>query len=154
MTRTTRPGTTIGEGVESVSAGISEPIKKLRRQPERSEQQHIIKLLRTLGSAVYVLGTVRRKGDYMGTRQSPGLPDLFAFIPYEHGEKRRGAHLLAIEVKAPRGRMSPEQIEFQRQCQLADVHHIVGGLNEVIAWLIQTGRLMAEQVPYYRRPPA
>lgn len=49
--------------------------------PEKSEQSQIVQLLRSLGAQVYVLGNHRRKGDFAGTMQTPGLPDLQAFMP-------------------------------------------------------------------------
>ena len=71
---------------------------------EKQEQQAILELLRLVKARVYVLGTVRPKGDYPGTRQTPGLPDLEAWLP--HGN---GCHLLKIEVKAVGGRLSDAQ---------------------------------------------
>jgi hypothetical protein len=51
------------------------------RVPERVQQAHIIRLVRTIGGVVYVLGTVRRRGDYQGTMQTPGISDLLVFLP-------------------------------------------------------------------------
>jgi hypothetical protein len=45
-----------------------------RRQPEKAEQAGIVKLVRALGGRVYVLGTRRKRGDFQGTMQTPGLP--------------------------------------------------------------------------------
>ena len=42
--------------------------------------------------------------------QSPGLPDILAFLP-------RGGGLLVVEAKAPRGRLTEEQREFRAACQ-------------------------------------
>jgi len=115
-----------------------------RRQPERAEQQAIVRLLRTLGCAVYVLGTTRPRGDYGGTCQTPGMPDLYVFLP--HGAA------LWIEVKAPKGRPRPEQLTFREHCLGRGHHHIMGGLDAVIAWLIEHHYLTAQQVPHYRLP--
>ena len=39
-----------------------------------------MKLLKTVGAAVYKIGTKRKKDDYQGTMQTPGIPDLCAFV--------------------------------------------------------------------------
>ena len=110
----------------------------LRRQPERAEQANIVRLLRSLGATVYVLGTTRRKGDYHGTMQTPGLPDLLAFVQCPDVG---AVELIAIEVKAPGGRLRSEQRVFGDLCAMADVDHIVGGLDAVVDWLIMCGVL-------------
>lgn len=119
----------------------------MRRQPERHEQRAIVQLLSTVGCRVFVLGTTRPRGDFHGTCQSPGLCDLLAFLP-------NGGGLLAIEVKAPGGRLRPEQEVFRNCCLACEqpwqVHHVVGGLDSVIHYLIQLGLLKADQVPFYR----
>jgi hypothetical protein len=121
-----------------------------RRQPEKFEQRAIVRLLTTLGFEVYVLGTHRPSGDHQGTCQTKGLPDLLAFFP-------RGLGLLAIEVKAPGGALRPEQRVFRDRCLACEapykVHHVVGGQNAVIAYLVSMGTLRADQVPLYRLAP-
>ena len=119
-----------------------------RRQPEKTEQAAIVRLLRGLGASVYVLGTHRRRGDYPGTMQTPGISDLVVFLPRERG-------VLFVEVKAPKGRLRPEQAEFRRLCLAclsAQVHHVVGGLDAVIGYLIGVGLLKSTQVAHYRAP--
>ena len=122
-----------------------------RRQPEAAEQHAIVQLLCTVGCQVWTLGTHRRRGDYHGTMQSPGLPDLLAFLP-------RAGGLLCIEVKAKGGRLRPEQETFRNACLACEapwqVHHVVGGLDAVIAYLIALGLLKPEQVAAYRLPGA
>lgn len=127
------------------------------RQRERSEQAAIVHLLRSLGAKVYTLGTTRRRGDFMGTMQSPGLPDVIAFIkrktwydvgvPPLDGVTRR---LVFIECKAKGGRLRPEQQELREMCLAGDIAHIVGGVDDVIAWLINQRYLKADQVAHYR----
>lgn len=117
-----------------------------RRQPERIEQAGIVKLLRSLGATVYVLGMTRRRGDHPGTMQTPGLPDLLAFIRRPDD----GPVLLAIECKAVGGRLSEAQRGFRALCQQAAVAHVVGGIDAVIAWLLERGYLKADQVAHYR----
>ena len=50
-------------------------------QLEKEIQADIVKLLETVGAAVYKIGTTRKKGDHQGTMQTPGIPDLVAFVP-------------------------------------------------------------------------
>jgi hypothetical protein len=136
---------------------------------ERTEQAHIVQLLRTLRASVYVLGTVRRHGDHPGTMQTPGLPDVLAFLPVrgESASARQPVHgsewpldaagpdrclQLCIEVKAARGRLSLPQRIFREYCERSGQAHIVGGLDAVIVWLIARGYLVPAQVPHYRRP--
>lgn len=118
-------------------------------QREKVEQAHIVQLLRTIGATVYVLGTRRRSGDYQGTMQSPGIPDLLAFVPQR---VRVGQHLLFIECKAGGGRLRPEQVLFRTLCQQAGIEHVVGDLDAVIAWAIEHNYLSRDSVPHYRQP--
>lgn len=139
------------------------------RTPEKAEQSHIVQLLRSIGGAVYVMGTHRRRDDHHGTMQTPGIPDLMAFLPiarnlisagigidddgaaYERGAKF-GPCLLFVECKAVGGRLRPEQQAFQLHCDVAKVAHVVGGLDAVIAWLTAHGYVNATQFPHYRQP--
>ena len=47
---------------------------------EKEIQADIVKLLKTVGAAVYTIGTKRKKTDHQGTMQTPGIPDLVAFV--------------------------------------------------------------------------
>ena len=47
---------------------------------EKEIQSDVVKLLETVGAAVYKIGTTRKKGDHQGTMQTPGIPDLCAFV--------------------------------------------------------------------------
>ena len=115
----------------------------IARVPERVVQQQIVHLLRSLGAQVWVLGTTRRRGDYHGTMQTPGLPDLIASVK---------GHMLMVECKAAGGRLRPEQRVFQQACQDCGVAHVVGGVDEVVAWLVGEGLLAASSLPSYRVP--
>lgn len=118
------------------------------RVPEKAEQAHGVQLLRALGARVYVLGTVRRRGDHPGTMQTPGIPDVFAFLPKHEGRRRT----LWWEVKAVDGRLRREQIAFQALCGESDLAHVVGPHDALIAWLVGLGYLKANQLPHYRQP--
>lgn len=119
--------------------GVPEPVK--RRQPERAEQAAIVSLLRKVGASVYVLGTTRAKGDFQGTRQTPGLGDLFCVLPMPRTSPPSpfGCTPLWIEVKAPNGRPSEAQKIFRLDCQRAGLHHVLGGVDAVIAFLAEGG---------------
>jgi hypothetical protein len=121
------------------------------RVSEKVVQSHVVHLLRSVGGAVYVLGTRRPTGDFQGTRQSPGIPDVYCLLPSPRSGAG-GPRALWVEVKAAGGRLRPEQAAFREQCTAADVPHVVGGLDDVIAWLIDRGYLAAQQVPSYRLP--
>lgn len=116
---------------------------------EKDEQADIVRLLRSLGAAVYVSGTVRPRGDTPGTRQTPGIPDLEAFLPARGARRSR---VLKVEVKrSVGGRLSREQAEYGARCLEADVPHVVGDLTAVMSWLVAEGYLRADQLPHDRR---
>lgn len=115
---------------------------------EKHEQADGVQLLRTLGAAVYVLGTVRAKGDHPGTRQTPGLPDVMAFLPPRG--LMYGAEFLCWEVKRAGGRLRPEQVEFQAHCRAAGVAHVVGDLTALMVWLVEHRYLRRESLSYER----
>lgn len=126
-----------------------------RRTPggpsEQVEQAHIVQLLRSVGAAVYVMGTHRRRGDYQGTMQTAGIPDLLAFVPPAAGSTVP-PRLLFVECKAAGGRLRLEQVDFREHCLAAEVDHVVGNLDAVIAWLVERGLVKASQFPSYRLP--
>jgi hypothetical protein len=128
-------------------------------QREKVEQAHIVQLLRSFGR-VYVMGTRRRSGDFQGTMQSPGIPDLMAFLrppPLRRYDPARGQpfmRLLFVECKARGGRLRAEQQLFRDEAVAAGIAHVVGDLDAVIAWLIDAGYLKADSVPHYRQPAA
>lgn len=119
-----------------------------RRRPEDSEQEGGIRLLRHLGATVYRLGVRRRKGDHPGTMQTPGLPDVLAFLQDTDGSYT----FLAWECKAPGGTLRPEQATFAGLCFGAGIAHVAGPLNDLIRWLVARKYLRADQVPHYRQP--
>lgn len=120
---------------------------------EKDEQLAIRQLMLSLGAKEYVLGTKRRRGDYAGTMQTPGLPDLQFFLP----DRRRDAHLhpwrfLVVEVKREKlGRFRPEQIEYRDLCRAAGVDYIGGSLDDVIVWLVREGYVKNQNLPHYRQ---
>lgn len=140
----------------------------MRRKPvqrEKHEQAAIVELLTSIGSAVYVLGTRRPAGkpcpqcgtfvpEHQGTRQTPGLPDVYAVLPPRQATMLREP--LWIEVKAPAGpsrkagTLTPEQEAFRDVAHTANTCYVAGGIDAVIAWLVKAGYLKGSQVPHYR----
>jgi len=120
-------------------------------KPEAGEQNAGVQLLRFLKAAVYVSGTRRPKGEYQGTRQTPGIPDVMAILPNLAG-------VVFWEAKASGGRMSPEQLAFRvivEQYEEAGlpVYHVLGGSGALVALLLRLGLVKADQVPHYRLVP-
>lgn len=118
---------------------------------EKVEQAGIVQLWRSLGGRVWVIGTRRRRGDYQGTMQTPGTPDLHGFLPaprYNLSVLR--PTMLYVECKAHGGRLSKDQAEFRDWCLAAGVAHVCGGVDAFIAFLIAGGWMRADQVAHYR----
>lgn len=135
-----------------------------RRHPlEKTEQANVVQLYRSIGATVFVSGTTRRKGDRCpsckafvpnrdhGTHQTPGIPDLFVFLPPAPRISSTPEPLFH-EVKAVGGRLRPEQQQFRERCLDAGVLHVVGGLDAAIEFLVRTGRARTESFPHYRQP--
>lgn len=140
----------------------SRPPRRRAVQRERSEQAAITHLLRSLGAKVYTLGTTRRKSDsHFGTMQTPGLPDLIAFLKWPPpGRDPRVAdaavslgltrRLLVVECKASGGRLRSAQAEFRDLALAGGIAHVVGGIDDVMAWLIANDYLKPDQVAHAR----
>jgi len=121
------------------------------RHPERVEQNAILRLISSLGGCAWVLGTTRRRGDYQGTMQTPGVADVYGVLPARPPFTSEATELAFwVEVKAKGGRLRPEQKVFREHCLAAGVEHIVGGVDAFIAWCITRGYLRADQVAHYR----
>ena len=103
-------------------------IVKLPPPLEKEIQADIVKLLETVGAAVYRIGTTRKKGDHQGTMQTPGIPDLLAFVEIPKGRWSPELVQLWIEVKRPGGTCSEDQDAFTANAVMARCEHIVGGV--------------------------
>ena len=103
---------------------------------EKEIQADIVALLETVGAAVYKIGTKRKKGDHQGTMQTPGIPDLVAFVTVPC--LLRPVQLW-VEVKRPGGTMSEAQWAFWRNARDAFCEHVTGGVDEVLDWLVERG---------------
>jgi hypothetical protein len=129
---------------------------------EKVVQAQGLTLLRTVGGQPYSLGTRRRRREQdHGSRQTPGIPDVWAFLPAPR-HPRTSAWTFGIALvpmglwweakRAIGGRMSDAQEEFQGQCQVCGVAHVVGDLDALVAFLIAGGWLLEQNVAHYRRP--
>lgn len=108
---------------------------------EKQEQAAIVDLLKSIGAAVYVLGhpSPADGRTYRGTGQTPGVPDLYAFLNTVDGSSKGVG--LWIEVKRTGGRLSVYQGAFKLDCRVRDIPHVVGGVDAVIDHLEAGGWL-------------
>lgn len=98
-----------------------------RHAPEKAEQRAVARLLcDVLGFTRWSLSQSR------ATKQSPGWPDDF----YTHPEKR-----LAVwyEAKAPNGKQSEHQKEFERHVTMGGYDYVVGTHEAMTAWAVAKG---------------
>jgi hypothetical protein len=125
---------------------------KPRRVPEKVVQAQIRHALLSVGAAVYTIGRPpRRDAVFKGTGQTPGIPDLYALLPdTPTGPLMVPGHGLWIECKAKGGKLRPEQAAFQARCVDAGIPHLVGGLEDVLAYLLAHGYIR-EYPAQYRR---
>lgn len=118
------------------------------RVPEKVVQEHIVRALRTIGAHVYILGRPGLRDRRcpkchqvvhveQGTRQTPGIPDLMAFLPMS--PTGYPAHFLQIEVKAIDGRRSEDQKRWAVYCEETNQPYLCGGLDVVLAYLKDRG---------------
>lgn len=128
--------------------------RRPRRAPsplEKVEQTWIINLWLSIGGDVYVLGTKRKKGDHQGTMQTPGISDLYGFLPPPRYRPSVTTWSdLWVEVKREKGEPSEEQVTFRERCIRAGTPHVMGTANAFIAYLIDGGWLRSDQVAHYR----
>ena len=110
---------------------------KLPPPLEKEIQADIVKLLKTVGAAVYKIGTTRKKTDHQGTMQTSGIPDLLAFVTMRVSWVQPVQ--LWIEVKRPGETRSEDQDKFRAHALKAGCEHVTGGLDEVLDWLKARG---------------
>lgn len=112
------------------------------RISEKQEQAAIVQLMETLGGKVWVLGTKRPSGDFQGTRQTPGIPDLYVALPLRAAPRHYRA--LWIEVKSSQGRTSDAQKAFAKVASTTiGTAYIRGTCDDVQRWLVEHGWLKA-----------
>jgi hypothetical protein len=118
---------------------------------EKHEQSDGVKLLRSLGGAVYVTGTVRRSTDYQGTGNTAGIVDVHCFLPmpYTSGQTRR---LLLWEVKRSiGGALSPAQQDYRAYAMAAGISYVCGDVNALLRWLVDYEYLRADSLTAQRQ---
>jgi hypothetical protein len=119
---------------------------------EKYEQTDGVRLLQSLGAKVYILGTRRRKGDYPGTMQTPGIADVEAWLPRPKLLWVLDDELLLKwEVKRARdSRTTPDQLEYEQHCKSGGIAYVRGDLSALMRWLVYAGYLRADQLPHDR----
>lgn len=125
--------------------------RRFRTPLERVEQSNICNLTRSLGGKPYVIGTRRRREDYQGTNQTPGIPDLWLWLPAVHA---RGYPALGLwwEAKRLGETRTPDQLAFGALCELSGTPYGWGTLDDYIAFLVEQGRLNPSSLPHYKQP--
>lgn len=111
-----------------------------QKRLEKHEQADGIKLLELVGAKVYVLGTRRKRGDHQGTMQTPGIPDVLAFLPTPPMLEDGSWKAVWFEFKrAKGGKLSEAQEEFQTYCRAASVDHVVAHGSGAVADYLKKG---------------
>lgn len=107
--------------------------KRTRPAPplEKDVERRVIALYKAAGCVVYRLSQGYRS-ERGGTRQTPGIPDLYVIGPEGWGAWWH-------ETKRPGGKLRPAQAEFRRVCQRNGLGHVVGGVAETEQWLVEQG---------------
>ena len=102
--------------------------QRLSSRPEALEQRKVVRLYQTVGCQVWTTSQPFRAA------LSPGIPDLIVF-------HRRA--MWFHETKAPKGKQSPEQLQFQRAADRCGVRYVLGGEAEAKKLLQAMGVLAA-----------
>ena len=114
------------------------------KRPERELRNAILTLLRAHGIAAWPTGVGAFPASYGDTQRfvrmgSKGMSDIIGCMPYPDGVLGcpvKVGRLLAIEVKNPRGKVSPEQTAFldtvKRAGGIAFVAHSVDEVKETL----------------------
>ncbi len=98
---------------------------------ERAVARSVVAFLETCGCHVYSLQDRRPRA----TRNTPGLPDLYVL------HRKLGGFW--VELKAPTGKQTPEQISFQATCGRCGVGYVMGGTADVMDYLKSRGLLVS-----------
>lgn len=104
---------------------------RYRSDPESAIQARVVKLFRLAGCKVYPTS------QYRVSRQAVGMADLYVLHPAT-GES------FWWECKSTAGKLSPQQLDFQRACQCCGVGYQSGGFDEAVKWL-ETIRVIVPQ---------
>jgi hypothetical protein len=93
---------------------------------ERDLRARVVKRLRALGCEVMSTSSPKP------SRIAKGMPDLYVIPP-------RGKPPFWIEMKAPGGKASPEQVAFAAKHEPSGMAVIIGGEAEVLAHITTLG---------------
>jgi len=111
---------------------------------ERDIQRDVVELYERLGCIVKPTSGGRRRG----TRNAPGLPDLYVFPPSIDPQPVPGFPSFRMtrapfwhETKRPSGKQKPTQIEFQQLCEARGVGYVLGGTEAALEQLRLIGLL-------------
>jgi hypothetical protein len=129
-----------------------------RRAPlEKVIQRQIRTAALTIGGTVMTLGRPARADDvHKGTRQTPGLPDLYIFLPQAvrdapHSCFQWPAHTLWVEVKraGTRDTRSKAQKDFAALCAATKTPYLWGDLDTFLHYLLERGYVT--ETAHYRK---
>jgi hypothetical protein len=120
-------GLPIAETPAEATARIVEEDARL----EREIQAEVVKLYLAFRCMVYNLSQPR------ATKQTPGLADIYVIHMPSHS-------VWWHELKTPRGRQSPPQVEFQEVHKYTGVGYVVGGVKAAEAHLIKMAIAMRD----------
>jgi hypothetical protein len=124
-------------------------------RPEDGERARVIGLLTSSGAEVYSLEQGYR-AEPGGSRQTPGLPDLWVFWPAAQlagwfevkSEKGLKEHRRLAQLLQPPGQSQSSrknwlhvrvQEQFGAQCRQCGVPWAIGTVTEAKAWLVELG---------------
>lgn len=103
-----------------------------RQGPEARISREVQKFLKMIGGEVYSLEQGYRK-ERGGTRQTPGLPDLFVMFPAEQV-------WTWAELKGPKGKLTMHQLGFQMSCKEAGIpHEVWRDVRDAWEWARESG---------------
>lgn len=100
----------------------------MRRRIEEPIRLDVKRAYEKFGCIVYNFSQAR------ASKQTPGIPDLRVV------HRKKGVSWWH-EVKSPTGTQTPEQIEFEIECELCGETYRLGGVDEALAQLRAIGVL-------------
>lgn len=99
---------------------------------ESQVSREVQRFLKMIGGEVYTLEQGYRK-ERGGTRQTPGLPDLFVMFPADKV-------WTWAELKGPKGKLTVAQSGFRMACMEAGIpHEVWRDVRDAWAWAVENG---------------
>lgn len=116
-----------GQGLGVGAATSPSTKRRSSRQIGKDEEENVIKFYRKIGCRVYEV-----RPFYSAKGVSKGIPDLTVFA----ADCKLAPHPFWYhEVKAGKGRQSPEQREFGELCEEAGVPYVLGDSRDAARFL-------------------